>query len=83
MSRTYRKQYTTSLFDLGGHSHHNSLCREFKGVDRGGCMVKHIRGLINRADYESSRNKGLRHVMSHIRRAAMKRNALNEINNQD
>jgi len=73
MSRTYRKEYTSNLFHNGEHGHHNSLTREFKGID--GCWtVKEVRGLIDRRDYESDRNKGIRKIMTQRRRTVMKRN---------
>ena len=73
MSRTYRKPYTSNLMHNGEHGHHNSLTREFKGID--GCwLVKNCRGLIDRCDYESSRNKAARHIMTQKRRTVMKRN---------
>lgn len=74
MSRTYRKEYTRNLFHNGEHGHHNSLTKEFKGID--GCWtVKACRNLINRADYESSRMKGIRKIMTQKRRTIMKRNS--------
>ena len=73
MSRTYRKEYTSNLFHNGEHGHHNSLTKEFKGID--GCWtVKSMRGLIDRRDYESDRNKGIRKIMTQKRRTIMKRN---------
>ena len=73
MSRTYRKEYTRNLFHNGEHGHHNSLTKEFKGID--GCWtVKSMRGLIDRRDYESDRNKGIRKIMTQKRRTIMKRN---------
>ena len=75
MSRTYKKKYTSSLFHNGEHGSHNTLLREFREVNSGGWLVKQSRGLIDRRDYESDRNKGIRHVMSKMRRTAMKRKA--------
>ena len=73
MSRTYRKEYTRNLFHNGEHGHHNSLTREFKGID--GCWtVKSGRGLIDRRDYESDRCKAIRKIMTQKRRTIMKRN---------
>ena len=73
MSKTYRKAYTSSLFHNGERGHHNTLTREFKGIDN--CwMVKDTRGLIDRRDYESDRNKGIRKIMTQKRRTVMKRN---------
>jgi hypothetical protein len=73
MSRTYKHKYTSNLFKNGEHSHHNSLTREFKGVDGGGWLVKNSRGLIDRRDYESDRNKGIRHIINKKRRIYIKR----------
>ena len=79
MSRTVRKEYTSNLFHNGEHSHHYSLMREFKGID--GCWtVKSIRGLIDRRDYESDRNKSVRKIMTQKRRTVMKRNTERMIN---
>jgi len=75
MSRTIRKEYTSRLFHNGEHGHHNSLSREFKGVDEGGYAIKGIRGLIDRRDYESDRNKGIRRMLGKKRRNALKRNS--------
>lgn len=73
MSKTYQKAYTRNLFHNGEHGHHNSLTREFKGID--GCWtVKFVRGLIDRRDYESDRNKAIRKIMTQKRRTVMKRN---------
>ena len=73
MRRNNRKEYTSNLFHNGEHGHHNSLTREFKGID--GCwMVKSVRGLIDRRDYESDRNKGIRKIMTQKRRTVIKRN---------
>ena len=73
MSRTYRKEYTRNLFHNGEHGHHNSLTREFKGIE--GCWtIKSGRNLLDRADYESSRMKGIRKIMTQKRRTIMKRN---------
>jgi len=81
MSRTYRKEYTSNLFHNGEHGHHNSLTREFKGID--GCWtVKSVRGLIDRRDYESDRNKGIRKIMTQKRRTVMKRNTERIIENE-
>ena len=74
MSRTYRKSYTTSLVDRGGHSHHNSLSKEFNEVDKGGCCIKRTRGLLDRRDYDSDRNKAIRTIMTKKRRIVLKRN---------
>ncbi len=63
----------SSLFHNGEHGSHNTLLREFREVNGGGWLVKQSRGLIDRRDYESDRNKGIRHVMSKMRRTAMKR----------
>ena len=74
MSKTYKHAYTKNLFHNGEHGHHNSLTREFKGID--GCwMIKGARNLIDRADYESSRMKGIRKIMTQKRRTVMKREA--------
>lgn len=73
MSRTYKKKYTSSLFHNGEHGSHNTLLREFREVNGGGWLVKQSRGLIDRRDYESDRNKGIRHVINKMRRTAMKR----------
>lgn len=73
MSRTYKKKYTSSLLHNGEHGSHNTLLREFREVNGGGWLVKQSRGLIDRRDYESDRNKGIRHMMSKMRRTAMKR----------
>ena len=81
MSRTYRKEYTSNLFHNGEHGHHNSLTREFKGIGRY-CTVKSIRGLIDRRDYESDRNKGIRKIMIQKRRTVMKRNTERIIANE-
>ena len=81
MSRTYRKEYTKSLFHNGEHGHHNSLTREFKGIGRYS-TVKSVRGLIDRRDYESDRNKGIRKIMTQKRRTIMKRNDMKIINEQ-
>lgn len=75
MSRTYKKKYTSNLFHNGEHGSHNTLLREFKEVNTGGWLVKQSRGLINRRDYESDRNKGVRHMLNKMRRTAMKRKA--------
>lgn len=81
MSRTYRKAYTSSLFHNGEHGHHNSLTREFKGIGRYP-TVKSVRGLIDRRDYESDRNKGIRKIMTQKRRTIMKRNTAQIIENE-
>lgn len=73
MSRTYRHSYHSNLFSNGERGHHNSLTREFKGIN---CwLVKDCRGLIDRRDYESDRNKGIRKIMTQKRRTVMKRMA--------
>ena len=73
MSRTYRKPYTSCLLHNGEHGPHNSLTREFKGID--GCwLVKSMRGLIHDRFYESDRNKAIRKIMTQKRRTVMKRN---------
>lgn len=73
MSKTYKHAHTRNLFHNGERGSHNSLTREFRGID--GCWtVKDARNLINRADYESSRMKGIRHIMTQKRRTVMKRN---------
>ena len=73
MGKTYKQSYTKNLFHNGEHGHHNSLTREFKGID--GCWtVKDARNLIDRVDYESSRMKGIRHIMTQKRRTVIKRN---------
>jgi hypothetical protein len=72
MSRTYKHAYHSNLFSNGERGHHNSLTREFRGID--GCwLVKSVRGLIDRRDYESDRNKGVRKIMTQKRRTVMKR----------
>jgi hypothetical protein len=73
MSRTYKKKYTSSLFHNGEHGSHNTLLWEFREINGGGWLVKESRGLIDRRDYESDRNKGIRHIMNKMRRTAMKR----------
>ena len=75
MSRTYKKKYTSSLFHNGEHGSHNTLLREFREVNGGGWLVKQSRGLIDRRDYESDRNKGIRRMLNKMRRSAMKRKA--------
>jgi hypothetical protein len=51
MIRTYRHEYHSNLFSNGERGHHNTLTREFKGVHN--CwLVKDMRGLIDRRDYE-------------------------------
>lgn len=81
MSRTYRKPYTKNLFHNGEHGHHNSLTKEFNGID--GCgPIKAWRNLIDRRDYKSDRNKGVRKIMTQKRRTVMKRNTEKLINEQ-
>lgn len=81
MSKTYRKEYTKNLFHNGEHGHHNSLTREFKGIN--GCwLVKSIRGLIDRRDYKSDRNKSIRKIMTQKRRTVMKRDTEKIIKNE-
>lgn len=82
MSKTYKKKVKSNLFKNGEHGHHNTLSREFKGVDTGGWLVKSFRGLIDRRDYESDRNKGIRRIMNKKRRISMKRNLQKELNNE-
>ena len=73
MSKTYRHTHKSSLLSNGERGHHNTLTREFKGID--GCWtVKDCRNLIDRADYESSRMKGIRKIMTQKRRTVIKRN---------
>lgn len=75
MSRTYKKKHTSSLFHNGEHGSHNTLLREFREVNTGGWLVKQSRGLIDRRDYKSDRNKGVRHMLNKMRRTALKRKA--------
>ena len=71
--KDFVQEYTSNLFHNGEHGHHNSLTKEFKGID--GCWtVKSVRGLIDRRDYESDRNKGIRKIMTQKRRTIMNRN---------
>ena len=73
MGKTYRHPHTSNLYHNGERGHHNSLTKEFRGID--GCWaVKDCRNLIDRADYESSRMKGIRKIMTQKRRTVMKRN---------
>lgn len=81
MSRTYKHSYHSNLFSNGERGHHNSLTREFKGI-QGVWLVKDTRGLINRRDYKSDRNKGIRKIMTQKRRTVMKRLANEIINSQ-
>lgn len=79
MSKTYRHSHISNLFHNGERGHHNSLTREFKGIN--GCwMIKDSRNLLDRADYESSRMKGVRKMMTQKRRTVMKRNVEKLIN---
>lgn len=72
MSKTYRHKHTSNLFHNGERGSHNTLTREFRGID--GCwMIKDARNLIDRADYESSRMKAIRKIMTQKRRTVMKR----------
>ena len=81
MSRTYRHSYHSNLFSNGEHGHHNSLTREFKGIN--GCwLVKNHRGLIDRRDYESDRDKACRKIMTQKRRTVMKRMVIKMIDEQ-
>ena len=82
MSRTYKKQYTSNLFHNGEHSSHNTLLKEFRGVNHGGWTVKGIRGLIDRRDYESDRQKGIRKMLNKMRRNYLKNEAIKEINEE-
>lgn len=82
MSKIHKKKVRSSLFKNGEHGHHNTLSREFKGIDTGGWLVKSFRGLIDRRDYESDRNKGIRRIMNKKRRISMKRNVQKELNNE-
>ena len=82
MSRTYRHSYHSNLFSNGERSHHNSLTREFKGVNTGGFLVKNCRGLINERDYESDRFKAIRKIMTQRRRTIMKRIVVKMIDEQ-
>ena len=80
MSKTHKKKVKSNLFKNGEHGHHNTLSREFKGI--GGWLVKSFRGLIDRRDYESDRNKGIRRIMNKKRRISMKRNVQKELDNE-
>ena len=72
MSKTYRHPHTSNLFHNGERGHHNSLTKEFK--ENGCWAIKDCRNLIDRADYESSRMKRIRKIMTQKRRTVMKRN---------
>jgi len=80
MSKTYRKQYTKSLFHNGEHGPHNTLLREFKGLRCG--TVKAARNLLDRRDYESDRLGGWRRVSNKIRRNHIKNEVRNIINEE-
>lgn len=71
MGKTRKYKYTSCLLHNGERGHHNTLLREFKGTNCG--LVKDVRGLLDRRDYKSDRNKGYRKVENHRRRAIMKR----------
>jgi len=72
MSKTYKEFYHKKLFSNGNRNHHNTLMKEFYGLE--GCgMVKDVRGLLDRRDYKSDRNKGIRKIMNQKRRTSIKR----------
>jgi len=80
MSKTYKKEFTKSLFHNGNRNHHNSLSREFHGRDlMGGIwLTKDARNLFDERDHQSDRMKGIRKIAGKKRRLYMKKYA-NEI----
>jgi len=80
MSKTVKYKHQSRLFKNGQRGHHNTLQREFRV-----CEVDPIcdyRYLIDRADYESSRLGGWRAIGNGKRRAALKRQARQIINDE-
>ena len=74
MSKTYKKEFRTSLFKNGQRGHHNTLLREFHGrsLMGGVWLVKDSHNLINERDYKSDRMKRIRKITGKKRRQYQK-----------
>lgn len=79
MSRTYKKEYRTSLFKHGSSNTHHSLKKEMYECQGG--FVAQSRGLIDKRDYQSDRMKGFRNVENHRRRSFQKEKTMKMIKN--
>ena len=75
MSKTYKKEFRTSLYKNGQRGHHNTLLREFHGrsLMGGVWLVKDSHNLIDERDYKSDRMKRIRKIAGKKRRLYMKR----------
>lgn len=75
MSKTYKKEFRTSLYKNGQRGHHNTLLREFHGrsLMSGVWLVKDSHNLIDERDYKSDRMKRIRKIAGKKRRLYMKR----------
>lgn len=84
MSKTYKREFRTSLYKNGQRGHHNTLLREFHGrsLMSGVWLVKDSHNLIDERDYKSDRMKRIRKIAGKKRRLYMKRFA-NELINEN
>ena len=75
MSKTYKKEFTKSLFSNGQRGHHNTLLKEFHGRSlMGGIwLVKDTHNLMNKRDYKSDRMKRIRKIAGKKRRLYLKK----------
>lgn len=75
MSKTYKKEFRTSLYKNGQRGHHNTLLREFHGRSLMSevWLVKDSHNLIDERDYKSDRMKRIRKIAGKKRRLYMKR----------
>jgi len=80
MSRTIKHAQRRNLFHNGERGHHNSLLREYYQTHTG--VVKDWRGLINRRDYDSDRQKRDRSMITKLCRTRMNRDWKAEVKNQ-
>jgi len=80
MSKTYKKEFSKSLFHNGQRGSHNSLLREFHGIMNGVWLVKDAHNMFDERDYQSDRMKGIRKIVGKKRRQCQKRFANELIN---